>query len=41
MHIPSAPTSELFILPFSQALEQALRENPDYDVSRWLYVPPF
>ena len=26
-------------MPFEPALEAALRPSPDYDVSRWLYVP--
>ena len=39
MHIPAAPTSALTLEPFAPALEEALRPSPDYDVSRWLYVP--
>ena len=39
MHIPSGDTCTLEILPFSQALEAALRPNPQYDTERWLYVP--
>lgn len=39
MHIPTAPTSALALEPFAPALEEALRPSPDYDVSRWLYVP--
>lgn len=41
MHIPSGTTAELELLPFRQALEQADRPNPEYDVKKWLYVPPF
>ena len=41
MHIPSTATSQLALLPFREALEAANRENPEYDVSQWLYVPNF
>ena len=40
-HIPKGATAELTLLPFSEALEGALQPSPDYDVSRWLYVPNF
>lgn len=39
MHIPTRDTLQQEILPFAQALEQARKPSPDYDVSRWLYVP--
>ena len=39
MHIPSADTAALTILPFAQALDAALEPSADYDVNRWLYVP--
>ena len=39
MHIPTCGTAQLEILPFGEALEQALRPSPDYDSARWLYVP--
>ena len=39
MHIPRSNTQGIDVLPFYEALEEALREQPDYDVSRWLYVP--
>ena len=39
MHIPTRDTAQQQIVPFAQALEEARRPNPDYDVSRWLYVP--
>ena len=40
MHIPACDTtSQLALLPFAQALEQAFRPSPDYDVEQWLYVP--
>ena len=39
MHIPGCPTAEMEILPFADALAAAEKPSPDYDVSRWLYVP--
>lgn len=39
MHIPTSDTTQHIVIPFSQALEEALLPQPDYDVSRWLYVP--
>ena len=39
MHIPSSPTAALTLEHFAPALEAALLPSPDYDVSRWLYVP--
>ena len=39
MHIPSSPTATLTLERFAPALEAALLPSPDYDVSRWLYVP--
>lgn len=39
MHIPTCDTAQQTIVPFSQALEEALQPQSDYDVSRWLYVP--
>ena len=41
MHVPSSATSEITILPFRKALEEASREKPEYDVNQWLYVPNF
>lgn len=38
-HIPSGVTAELALLPFQEALQQALAPSEHYDVSRWLYVP--
>ena len=38
-HIPLGPTDAASLVPFEPALEAALRPSPDYDVSRWLYVP--
>lgn len=39
MHIPQATTDTLTLELFDPALEAALKPSPDYDVSRWLYVP--
>ena len=39
MHIPQGPTSSLELPAFADALAAALEPSPDYDVSRWLYVP--
>ena len=40
MHIPSAPTAELELLPFREALARS-GQRGDYDPARWLYVPDF
>ena len=40
MHIPSAPTAQLELLPFREALERSGKRG-DYDPERWLYVPDF
>ncbi len=39
MHIPSSTTDQVNLIPFDAALAAALQPAPDYDVSRWLYVP--
>ena len=41
MHIPKGTTDQLELVTFQQALEAANQPNPDYDVERWLYAPPF
>lgn len=41
MHVPNCPTADQAVLPFAQALEAARRPNPDYDVTRWLFVPNY
>ena len=38
-HIPKATTDTLTLELFEPALQAALQPSPDYDVSRWLYVP--
>ena len=40
MHIPSAPTTELSILTFSEALARSGKSEA-YDPEKWLYVPDF
>ncbi len=39
MHIPGCLTTETELTGFGPALEEALAPSPDYDVSKWLYVP--
>ncbi len=39
MHIPSAATTEISVLKFSDALE--VKHPNEYDVEKWLYVPDF
>lgn len=41
MHIPTCETNQLELVRFEPALEAANHPSPDYDVSRWLYVPNF
>ena len=41
MHIPGTTTDTLELVTFRQALEAADRENPDYDVKKWIYAPNF
>ena len=41
MHIPTCETSELELVRFDDALEAANRPSPDYDITKWLYVPNF
>lgn len=39
MHIPKGPTSGVSLRLFDDALAEALRPSPDYDIEKWLYVP--
>lgn len=39
-HIPSGDIGQMDILPFSDVLETAQMPQAEYDVSRWLFVPP-
>lgn len=41
MHIPGCPTHEQDILCFQEALVLADQPSSSYDVTQWLYVPPF
>ena len=41
MHIPKVGTALLEVVRFEEALERALRPSPDYDITRWLYVPNY
>ena len=40
MHIPNGTTAELRLIPFHDALADANTPQEDYDIARWLYVPP-
>ena len=40
-HIPAGETGLLELVRFEDALERANHPSPDYDVSKWLYVPNF
>ncbi len=39
-HVPAADVADMVLLPFSEALGQAMSPQPEYDVRQWLYVPP-
>ena len=39
MHIPKSNTVGIEVLPFDEALAEALCPHPDYEVADWLYVP--
>ena len=41
MHIPKGTTDEIELVTFQDALEAANTPSSDYDIQRWLYVPPF
>ena len=41
MHIPSGATTEMELVTFREALQAASLPSPDYDISKWLYVPNF
>ena len=41
MHIPSGGTALLELVRFEDALAQALAPSPDYDTTKWLYVPNY
>ncbi len=41
MHIPTCQTSQLELADFEAALRAANRPTPDYDITKWLYVPNY
>ncbi len=41
MHIPKGTTAEVELVTFDRALAAANTENPEYDISKWLYAPNF
>ena len=41
MHIPACETNLLELADFDRALEAANRPSPDYDITKWLYVPNY
>lgn len=40
-HVPSGDTALLDLVRFDDALAAAQRPSPDYDYTKWLYVPNF
>ena len=40
MHIPTAATTEIEVLPFEEALASSA-QSTEYDVEKWLYAPNF
>ena len=40
-HVPKTDTSECELLTFDEAWEKSEVENENYDVDKWVYVPPF
>lgn len=41
MHIPDGPTSLLELVPFEADLAQSQRPSPDYDITKWIFVPNY
>ena len=41
MHIPSVTTDKVQALSFEEALAEANKQQDEYEVEKWLYVPPF
>ena len=41
MHIPACETNMLELVEFAPALERANLPSPDYDITKWLYVPNY
>ena len=40
MHIPQTATEDLELLTFQEALERSGQPQQDYDIAKWLSVPP-
>ena len=40
-HIPNGTTAQIDLVTFREALDAANTPNEDYDIGKWLYVPPF
>ena len=40
-HIPTLATAELELLTFAAALDASNVPSKEYDIAKWLYVPPF
>ena len=36
MHIPTSPTTYIDVLPFEDALTEALKPHPDYELADWV-----
>ncbi|MBR2047397.1 MAG: DUF1643 domain-containing protein [Oscillospiraceae bacterium] len=41
MHIPSADTTQIPVLPFAEALASANGPSQEYDTEKWIYAPNF
>ena len=41
MHIPTCETNQLELADFQRALASANQPSPDYDITKWLYVPNY
>ena len=41
MHIPSVTTDKVQVLSLEEALAEANKQQDEYEVEKWLYVPPF
>ncbi len=41
MHIPSANTTDIEVLSFSEALRSADTPSEEYDIGKWIYAPNF
>ena len=41
MHIPACETNQLELADFQHALDAANQPRPEYDITKWLYVPNY